>query len=313
TTENLFSIAMISLNNIWIVGHHGMVLHSTDGGNNWVMNNTLSSEQLNSIAFKDNRGYIAGNNGTLLQSNDYGNTWQPVSLSIIDDLFSLSMTESNTQLLAGQANEEYVAYFADEIYKTEDDSTWTNYYVPNFMDIGVANLYFLNDNVGFYLDAAAAFCNCSHMNIFKTTDSGQTWSISYQASTYNSNSPFFSGFSDLIFVNDTIGYAYVSSKFFKTINGGSSWLSTSKKDFNFESFTIYPNPSHGNTINLEFSNPATSDFTFEISNISGKHVFSVERIENGPINISSLENGLYFVTILDDGKFIGSEKFIKSN
>lgn len=217
TTENLFSIAMISLNDIWIVGHHGVVLHSTNGGNNWILDNSISSEQLNSVEFKGSHGYIAGNNGTLLYTTDYGTTWNPIALSTTDDLFSLNITANNTQVLAGQVDEDYLQYRGDLVFKTEDNSNWTNYYVPYYLDMGVSKLYFLNDNVGFYLDAAAAFCNCSFMKIYKTYDSGETWSLSYSASTYNSNSPFFGGFSDLAFVNDSLGYAYVSSKFFGSI------------------------------------------------------------------------------------------------
>lgn len=316
TTENLFSMTMISLNDIWVVGHHGTVLHSIDGGNTWVLDNSLSTEKLNSVQFNGNLGYIAGNNGTLLQTFDYGATWNTISLNTDEDFFSLNITQNNTQFLSGNVEEEYYFNSGERIFKTTDDENWTSYTV---FDDGMikSNLYFANDNLGFLFSSAQAMCDCSDMAIYRTIDAGTTWEVSFCG--YSSGGGMVPGYSDFDSFGNEMFYALNKDHIFKTTNAGAEWNEEecnwvfSVENFNSDSFSIYPNPSHGNKLNIEFLNNSMDAYSVEIIDLNGKHIFSVEKIGNEPINISNLKNGLYFVTILNGEKIIGSEKFIKSN
>lgn len=317
TTEDLFSMAMISFNDIWVVGHYGTILHSTDGGNTWFLNTSLSSEKLNSVGFNGNTGYIAGNNGTLLYTSDYGVTWTQISLSSTNDFFSLSVTENNTQFLVGDVDENYPFYYGYDVYKTTDNINWVQYPVNNIGSLVNSKLHFVNDNLGFLLSSDKALCDCSGLEIHRTTDAGQTWELSYCAS--GNSYALAGGYSDLAAVNDTLAYAFNNDHLFKTTNAGAGWAQNGCKGvyaverFDRASFTIYPNPSQGNQIHIEFENLNPNSLSIEIIDITGKQVLSIEKGNTDPIDISGLETGMYFVNILKNGKTIGSEKLIKSN
>ena len=236
TTEDLFSMEMISLNDIWVVGNHGTVLHSTDGGNSWNLNTSLSTEKLNSVQFNGNLGYIAGNNGTLLQTFDYGETWNSISLDTDEDLFSLNITETNTRFLAGNVHDgDYYFYEAENIYKTTNNTKWeSHYFYSDDYNYVVSSMLFLNDNEGFLLSSTAMMCDCGGLIIYKTIDGGQTWDVSYHG--ISTGSVIFGGFSDLAFVNNSVGYALNGFCAFQTTNGGTGWNGYPEDLFGKENF-----------------------------------------------------------------------------
>lgn len=317
TTEDLFSMAMISLNDIWVVGSQGTVLHSTNGGNTWALDNSLTTEKLNSVKFYGNIGFIAGNNATLLHTSDYGITWTPVSLSTTDDLFSLNVTENNTQFLAGNAPETYPGFNNGfVIFKTTDNINWLSYPVINDRLV-TSKLYFQNDNLGFLLSSAKALCNCSDLEIYRTIDGGQSWELSYCAS--GGSDALEGGYSDLAAANDTIIYAFNNDHIFQTTNAGANWGQNpcdavyGIEEFELSNFTIYPNPVKGSGLHLEFKNVDVTTLSAEIIAISGKQVSFFQKINENQIDVSGLEEGLYFLNILKNGKIVGSKKFIRSN
>jgi hypothetical protein len=73
------------------------------------------------------------------------------------------------------------------------------------------------------------------------------------------------------------------------------------------SFEIYPNPA-SNYITLKTSN--TAALPISISNISGQIVLSSTISNNQQLNISSLENGIYFVRVTNNNQIVTS-KLIK--
>lgn len=319
TTNDLLSIEIISQNNIWVVGKNGTVLRSTDYGNTWASYNSLSTERLNSVRFRNaNKGYIAGNNGSLFHTSDGGTTWTTINLGTTDDLFSLSLTENNTQLLAGSVNYAYRGYHA---YKTIDGINWTSYaLMPMGGGWGVSKLYFKNDTLGFYISANASMCNCSKVEIDNAINSAQNWELGY----CGRGGDISVGYSDMAFVNENVGFALNGELFFKTTNGGLGWDPNwsceglpgeiyAVKEFDKDILTIYPNPSQGNQIHIDFSNGDLDSFSIEIVDIHGKQVFTLTKVKNDPIDITHLQTGIYFVNILKEGKMLGSEKFIKSN
>nr|MBC8234747.1 hypothetical protein [bacterium] len=60
----------------WIVGTKGTILHTSDGGQNWVPQKTSISKDLSNICFIDReQGWIAGGDGLISHSSDGGQTW----------------------------------------------------------------------------------------------------------------------------------------------------------------------------------------------------------------------------------------------
>lgn len=315
TTDDLLSVEIISQNSIWIVGKNGTILHSTDLGNSWTMDGSLTSKRLNSVRFRNaNEGYIAGNNGVLLHTTDGGGNWSAVSLSTIDDLFSLSLTENNTYLLAGTVNSSYHSFTAFQ----NDGANWTSYGISAQGGLGVSSLYFYNDNHGFYGEAAFTLCSCSFFYIH-SIDSVQNHSLGY----CGEDGDISHAYSDIAFVDENVGYALSGEILFKTSNGGTGWSQNpycdflpgenyAVEEFKLSAFSIYPNPSQGNKIKIEFENAGFGSFSVEIFDINGKQILYLEKMTKNSIDISALETGIYFLKILKNGKTIGSEKLIKN-
>lgn len=306
TDKDIFSIYINSPNNIWAVGDSGVILNSSDFGNNWTLNNSLSNKRLNSIQFKNNNiGFIAGNNGTLLSTLNGGNTWDNINIETTKDLFSITITDNYVYLLAGWVDDYY--YDCDEFFKTNDHINWVSHYIE-FEIPGVSVLYFQNDSLGFYLSSACTTNGDCGIGINKTTDFGETW----EKSLDDWNPPYMPGlgYSDIEFVTDSIGYVLCGDIILKTTDGG---IFVGIKELNNNpDFTIYPNPSYSNELNIKLINAEFSSFSIKIFDINGKltlkrtNLNSVEKI-----NISNLNEGVYFVKLLKEGKIIDVKKLVK--
>ena len=83
TSITLDSVSFVDAKQGWAVGHLGVIIHTTDGGETWAMQpNTLSHDQpLFAVWFKNDRlGFAAGLWGMLIKTGDGGKSWQQVKL-----------------------------------------------------------------------------------------------------------------------------------------------------------------------------------------------------------------------------------------
>ena len=64
----LFSVYFIDKNEGWVGGENGTVLHTTDGGKNWILVDFPFSRYVNGIYFSDvNNGWFWGSNNTIIK------------------------------------------------------------------------------------------------------------------------------------------------------------------------------------------------------------------------------------------------------
>lgn len=104
--------AVVSMQgSLWAVGHDALILFSSDGGNNWVIQN----EDKEGDAFMDilfltqNHGFAIGAYGLLLETTNAGKTWEFRDLNedTLDPLF-------DPEASVGEVDEDdYMAQFAD--------------------------------------------------------------------------------------------------------------------------------------------------------------------------------------------------------
>jgi photosystem II stability/assembly factor-like uncharacterized protein len=82
TTDSVSDIAFASSTVAYAVGPGGLILKSTDGGNDWSELTSGTTEDLNTLAFADeNIGWVVGENGTVLYTVDGGTNFSPYTLS----------------------------------------------------------------------------------------------------------------------------------------------------------------------------------------------------------------------------------------
>ncbi len=301
-SNDLFSISMPSLNTIWVVGDNGTVLNSTDQGDTWVIDNTMSSEKFNSISFRDaDIGFIAGNNGTLFHTLNGGNTWNESNINTNDNLSSLSSTANFSFLLAG----------GNTGFKTSNNIDWVDFSLPVFY---TSKLYFHNDNLGFTSEIIVFMCDCIQLSINKSINSGENWEEEYCLfeTTITSNQLPLSGYSDIDFVSNEIGFV-LSGRIVLRVSdcGTTTILNTSDFKYSNKHFTIYPNPSNSTNFNIDFNSTSTDNLSIDILDIQGRKIISEDELYNRiSIDISSFNNGIYFVTFFENGIMIATEKLI---
>jgi photosystem II stability/assembly factor-like uncharacterized protein len=108
TQVSLDAMYFSDVNNGWVVGRGGVILHTTNGGSSWgyVTNTGLSSDYRSKAVFflNANVGWIAtdkdGENPLVLHTTNGGSSWTtqgtPVTQADGDDIYSISFWDENT-------------------------------------------------------------------------------------------------------------------------------------------------------------------------------------------------------------------------
>ncbi|MFT0866453.1 WD40/YVTN/BNR-like repeat-containing protein [Pseudomonas sp. CAM1A] len=96
----------------WAVGHGGVLLHSVDGGQNWVLQQRLAGKPvLLSVLFSDARhGLVVGAYGYAARTADGGVSWQPMPVGEEGDDFHLNQVfqaADGSLFIAGEAGHAY--------------------------------------------------------------------------------------------------------------------------------------------------------------------------------------------------------------
>jgi photosystem II stability/assembly factor-like uncharacterized protein len=188
----------------WAVGGEGTVIASTNGGNNWVLQERKTTQKLTSVFFVNrNIGWIVGLSGTILKTTNGGTNWSTQFSGTNRPLFGLFFIDENNG---------WIGTDSGRIIKTTNGGIdWT---IHKFNSLNViTSTYFFNKDTGWITD---------EKGIWKTTDGGMSWSNKFIAN----------GVSQLLFTTPSCGWAkrdygpdpYVSI-IYKTTDGGENWAS----------------------------------------------------------------------------------------
>ncbi len=182
----LTAVDFVGTQHGWAVGHEGVILHSSDGGNNWQLqyanpHRVLSDEEMDQLTddqfaklpqagsplldvwFRDeNTGFAVGAYGMFLGTQDAGKTWVDVS-SRIENI-------DGWHLNAIEANGDGVVYIAGEkgiLFRSDDGGdNWITLTSPYGGSYFGAMTGAGNDDI--YVFGLQG-------NSFKSSDRGATW------------------------------------------------------------------------------------------------------------------------------------------
>ncbi len=196
----------------WVIGSHGEIYATEDGGKTWHPQNSGTENKLSSIYFLDDKtGFVSGLNRTLIYTNNKGNTWTPIQ--VVSD----SGTVYNSLSSDADNNLYFISNYG-EIFCSEDSgATWYNKY--NFDFFGFNYLNFSNHPI--------CFAKQMWMGVlYKSTDGGNVWEEFYMPTPW---------FNDPYFLNGDIGWVtdnwYFLSPIIKdsisiymTTDGGETWI-----------------------------------------------------------------------------------------
>ncbi len=252
TTVPLYRVKFINVNTGWCCGENGIILKTTNGGNNW-------SQQISGVTnplfgmhpVNDTVVYTVGWFGTILKTTNGGTNWQIIENNFGEDSYfscyfineqtgwigstfpgTKKTTNGGKTFIDQQFNDlPRDLYFKDSlngiystggggIGKTTNGGTNWTIMIINTPGIGAEDfkrISFINNFTGYVVGAEGT--------TYKTTDFGNSWdSVGFindvQEFIYCSN-----------FINNNTGYAGGNfNRLFKTTTGGVSWV---RQNINF--------------------------------------------------------------------------------
>ena len=257
--DNLFSTYFINSLIGWTVGNGGIILKTTSGGLNWFSQNSGVSNYLYSVFFiSENDGWAAGE--SVLKTTNSGLNWmmQSTGADIVKSVFFISestgwmaggskllkTTDSGVLWTVMIDNGSYdfntvffisemsgwVSDFNGKILRTTNGGlNWNAVTLspPN----NIKAIFFPTQEIGF---AACVY----HPQIYKSTDSGNTWQINYIGANLS--------LSSLTFINVNTGYMIGDrGEILKTTNSGLQWNSQQTGTYKELYSVCFPNDSTG--------------------------------------------------------------------
>ena len=145
-TYNHRSIFFIDENMGWIVGQSGLILKTTDSGENWTPQDGGTTIDFKTVFFVDEStgwigGFLRGAFEThLFRTTDGGNNWSPSTLDITVSAFSLFFIDANIGWVVGGGG---------TAYKTIDGGeNWISFWDSLVGGMNLTDVFFINSDIG---------------------------------------------------------------------------------------------------------------------------------------------------------------------
>ncbi len=201
TGNNLQGVKFLKgTNEGWAVGQRGLILHTTDGGDRWEVQNSNTEQELWGVFFLDqNNGWVTGGYKTCLRTRDGGRNWQVVHTepSGFSHFKGVSFLDTTVGWVVGPY---------DSILKSTDGGvTW------NGRAMGTMNDWF---GITFPDPLHGFAVSWSQGRIARTTDGGVTWADTNSILSWGYGIDFW----------DTLrGWAVGGGAIIRTTDGGNNW------------------------------------------------------------------------------------------
>jgi len=249
---SLFGGCFSDQNNGWLVGKLGIILHTTNGGKTWSVQQSGKKLHLYDVSFCNaNDGLAVGENGFIIHTTNGGMTWEPQLSGITGNLRGVHFIDSAIAWVVGHEG---------AVLKTNDGGkTWTKHeavekqlkvmnrqfppslFSVKFSDtlhgfvVGHPGIILCTTNGGetwekqssgtnavLYkvetLDSKKAWVTGGEGVILHTDDGGKTWNIQNSGVNFKLNS--------VSFINEKNGFVVGYKCILQTEDGGETWLKT---------------------------------------------------------------------------------------
>lgn len=214
TTVDLSGISFVDENFGTVVGESGTIIHSDDGGVNWIPQTSGVYGGLLDVSFYDeNKGVTVGHSGAIVYTDNGGDNWIVAQDGWMISYYAVQMITSSLGYAVG-VNSIFQPFVS---WTNNGWQSWssTNFYLNNggVLNEGhLTDVYLLDDTNGF---ATASVWNGDGVIVKK--DSGQSWSTNY----WNYDNRLFA----IDFPSADVGYAVgTGGVILKTSDGGDNWM-----------------------------------------------------------------------------------------
>ncbi|MES2559124.1 MAG: YCF48-related protein [Bacteroidota bacterium] len=265
----------------FIVGDHGCIFKTVNGGNTWDSIPSGTRSILMSVSFTDSlHGLAVGGtftNSIILKTANGGSSWTTVPIQ--DTTGFLQSIHFPSPLIG------YIVGWKGEIFKTTDGGDHWNKQQAVSND-GNLDVFFVDDTTGYVVGGNSAFSG-----IQKTIDGGLTW----VAQSSGVNMPF----TAVCFINRETGFIVGDhGTIIKTINGGSTGISGPVNPA--KKHVVYPNP-FTESITIHLGDIEYKSASVKVYDLIGQVVYESKFIESA-IDLSVLKSGRYVLVIQQDGE-----------
>jgi hypothetical protein len=309
-------MAVLSNDTLWLVDNDGLtggVFRTTNGGANWVRQLDLGSQNPSKIYMYNGRIGFASSTAGLYKTTD-GTNWSNVSndFSFSDMFFIDSLT----------------GWKASGFIKktTNGGLNWINQPLPtgNFLGQGIVKLMNVNNDSIWAVGEALITGGAPPARgiLYRTINAGFNWLFQLPDTSIHIVQYWHGKM-----INFKHGWGYhVSPTGIHTTTGGNDTFYTSVKQIisevpkDFKLFQNYPNPFNPST-NIKFQIKANvksekSNVKMVVYNIQGKEVAVLTdgEYKAGSYEItfdgSNYSSGIYFYSLIIDGKLVDTKKMI---
>lgn len=211
TVHKLSSVFFPTASVGYIVGDSGVLLKTTNAGNNWTLEylSISSYKDLNSVFFTSrDTGWIVGsggyNGGVILKTINAGQNWIKVNTTSINNLQCIYFLNSSIGWIGGYSGS------SPTLLKTTNKGI--NWIGVNNPLLTISSVYFINQNIGWIVGMG----NGGFGKIYKTIDGGLNWI------EQNSNVSV-NYFESVNFINQNTGWVSGGNYMLYTTNGGDNW------------------------------------------------------------------------------------------
>jgi photosystem II stability/assembly factor-like uncharacterized protein len=184
----------------WVIGNSGKVFRTTDGGENWQLRVTGSTQDFHCVAFiDDHNGWIGGKGNTILHTTDAGDSWslQYAANDTLRRFLSMSIVDSQTGWVASNFGEILHTSDAGQFWEVQQSGTqWA-----------LTSVHFIDQRSGWAV--------ATNKIVLRTTDGGTHWN------TQISLSPSAIICTDIKFVDEQRGWITTSVAASSSIQSGS--------------------------------------------------------------------------------------------
>lgn len=314
TSENLLDVFIESNSVFWIAASNGKLYKTSNSGNNWATFN-LSSNAINAIDFKGDKGIAVGNNGSVFKSTDKGENWTDLGVQSIYNLNNV-LHINDTLIIALGANGIILKNIRDqEEWLTIESNTSEslNALEYNFLknQIVIAGnkgvnirLNPINFSVSNSTNGNEWFrdIHCSTNQICYWVGFNQMISLEEPTRQRTINITQEENVTSITFVNLSRGFLTTTSgKIYETITSG---FLLSSVGVETPEISIYPNP----VVNFLHIQTYLNDFRVKVYDLSGKLVL-IEQNQK-IIDFSGMQANTYFIEVISE-KSVFRTKLIK--
>jgi len=147
----------------WIVGEDGLILKTTDGGDNWAVQDSGNPNSLFKVFVIDDQDAVAvGDNGAIVRTTDGGAHWTTVKAPKDVTLFDITFLDKQNGWSVGEFS---------SIFKTADGGqTWTLVYGGNTTDFTIGPFLTV-----LFTDPMHGMVAGLSGGTMVTSDGGKTW------------------------------------------------------------------------------------------------------------------------------------------